>query len=423
MEQSSLWFEAIKNLEGLTGHVLPKVTSSGEKAYYELYTSYFQRVRQAMQEGKEIAAHSTFVPPEIFHAMDMVPVLLVSSSGAMTVCTRNYKHVLDTTRKYGVPLETCSAHRIQLGHFIEGWFPKPKFIVHMGAGCDAFSSSGNLTADLYGCPDFFIDVPWERSERGVEYLTNEFGRLVQFVEEQTGRKMNWDRLKEIMARTAEMTRLYREIAELRKAVPSPMEGRRAWQSYWMYWINAGTPEGVSWFTTVRDEVKDRVGRGIGAIPNEKLRLMDLFMPPQFSFQLQDWMAKDYGALFVTENIVFQWGEEELDPSKPLEALARRYFMSPITRCIMGPARDFMADAVKTAREYKVDGAVFWAQNACRQAGLIRPLKDALSEEAGIPTLVVDCDIMDPSFKPVEEMKIQLKDFIEILSERLREKPH
>ncbi|MFH2045111.1 MAG: 2-hydroxyacyl-CoA dehydratase family protein [Pseudomonadota bacterium] len=413
-----LWFKAVKNLEDITDHVLPKVKSSGEKAYYELYTSYFQKVTEAMRSGKEIAAHSTFVPPEIFHAMDMVPVLIVSSSGAMTVCTRNYKEAMDTSRGYGVPLETCSAHRIQLGHFVENWFPKPKLIVHMGAGCDAFASSGGVSADMYGLPDFFIDVPWENSERGVKYLANEFGRLIEFVEKVTGRKMDWDRLKENMAMTAEMTRLYIEIAELRKAIPSPMESRRAWQSYWMYWINAGTPEGVKWFTIVRDEVKARVEKGIGAIPNEKLRLLDLFMPPQFSFKLQDWLAKDYGALFVNESIVFQWGKDELDPSDPLEALAKRYFNAPMTRCIMGSSKDFINDSIKVVKDYKIDGAVFWAQNACRQSGIIRSLKDALSEQAGIPTLVVDCDIMDPTFVTVEEMQVKLKEFIEILSDRV-----
>lgn len=418
-----LWFKAVKNLEDITDHVLPKVKSSGEKAYYELYTAYFQRVTDAMREGKEIAAHSTFVPPEIFHAMDMVPVLIVSSSGAMTVCTRNYKEAMDTSRAYGVPLETCSAHRIQLGHFVENWFPKPKLIVHMGAGCDAFSSSGGVSADMYEIPDFYLDVPWEYSERGVKYLANEFGRLIEFVEKVTGRKMDWDRLKENMAMTAEMTRLYIEIAELRKAVPSPMESRRAWQSYWMYWINAGTPEGVKWFTIVRDEVKARVEKGIGAIPNEKLRLLDLFMPPQFSFRLQDWMAKDYGALFVNESIVFQWGKDELDPSDPLEALAKRYFNAPMTRCIMGSSKDFINDSIKVVKDYKIDGAVFWAQNACRQSGIIRSLKDALSEQAGIPTLVVDCDIMDPTFVTVEEMQLKLKEFIEILSDRVGQRTH
>ncbi|MFX0201297.1 MAG: 2-hydroxyacyl-CoA dehydratase subunit D [Candidatus Hodarchaeota archaeon] len=414
---SSLWFGAIKNLEGIMGHVMGRSKSEGERAYYELYAAYFQKVREAMKEGKDIAAHCTFIPPEIFHAMDIVPILLVSSSGAMTVCSRNYKEALDSSSKFGVALETCSGHRIQMAHFVEGWFPRPRFIVHMGTGCDAFSASSHISAEIYGCPDYYVDVPYEYNDRGLEYLTGEFERLVSFAEEITGRKMDWDRLTEIVAKTAEMTSLYREIAELRKAVPSPMESRRAWQSYWMYWINAGTSDGVKWFRTVRDEVKDRVNKGVGAVPNERVRLLDLFMPPQYSYELQDWMGEEYGALFVNESLIFQWGNEVLDPSRPLEALAKRYFIAPVTRCALGRGRDFLTDAVKQAREYKADGAVFWAQNACRQTGIMRSLKDALNEEAGIPTLVLDCDIMDPSFVSVTEMKKKLKDFLEILKYR------
>ena len=414
---SSVWFGAIKNLEGITDHVLPTVKSRGEKAYYETYTGYFKRVRDAIKDKKEIVAHCTFIPPEIFYAMDMVPILLVSSSGAMTVCSRNYEDALDSCHQYGVSMETCSAHKMQIAHFIEGWFPRPELVVHMGTGCDAFSASSHISAELYGCPDFYVDVPYEYDERGLAYLTGELERLVAFVEELTGRKMDWKRLEKIVEKTAIMTDLYLELADLRKVVPSPMESRRAWQSYWMYWINAGTPEGVKWFEIVRDEVKDRVKRGVGAIPNEKFRLLDLFMPPQYSYRLQDWMAREYGALFVNESFIFQWGDEALDPSKPLEALAMRYFMAPVTRCVLGAGRHFLEDAVKQAREYRADGAVFWAQNACGQTGIIRSLKDALDEEAGVPTLVIDCDIMDPSFVTVDEMKQNLSDFFTMLEMR------
>ncbi len=168
---SSVWLGAIKNLEGITAHVLPRAKSTGEASYYELYCAYYQRVRKAINEGKEIVAHSTFVPPEIFYAMDIVPILLVSCTGAMTVCARNYKEALDSCRRFGVSNETCSAHRIQMAHFIEGWFPRPVLIVHMGTACDAFSNSGHISKELYGCPDFYVDVPYDYTERGLKYLT------------------------------------------------------------------------------------------------------------------------------------------------------------------------------------------------------------------------------------------------------------
>jgi len=417
-QRGQKWFEAVKNLEGLMEHIAVRAKSPGERYFYIYYTRYFQKVIKAVEEGKEIAAHSTFIPPEIFYAMDIVPILLVSSCGAMTTNLKNYQEALDSCQKHGICAETCSTHRIQMAHFLEGWFPEPKLIAHMGGqGCDAFCNSGHVSAEIYGCPDFYVDVPNVETENGVKYLTEEFKDLVSFVEDVVKRKMDWDRLKEILTVTVEMTNLWREIGELRKMVPSPMESKRAWQIYWMYWIYTGSQEGLEWFRIVRDELREKVAKGEGAIPNERFRLLDLFMPPQYSFQLLDWMGKEFGAIFVNETLISRWGDGELDPSKPLEALVKRHFIAPVIPYALRPGRDLLSLTVKQAKAYKAHGAVFWAQNACRQTGMIGPLKDALREEADIPTLIIDCDVMDPSFVTVEEMKQRLKSFFEMLESR------
>ncbi len=411
------WAKAIEALEGICAHIQSRSVSRSDRLYYELYTKYFQKLKRAMEEGADIAAHSTFTPPELFYAMDMIPVLLVSSSGAMTVCAKNYKEALDSSKEYGISVETCSGHRIQMAHFIEGWFPRPKVVVDIGTGCDAFSNSGCISAELYGCPDFYIDAPYHYTERGVQYFAQELEELVQFLEEITQRKMDWERLKEMVRISAEMADRYREIAHLRKAVPSPMESRRAWQAYWIYWIYAGALEGLTWFRTLRDELKEKVEQKRGAVSQERFRLLDLFMHPQYTFKLLDWMGEKYGAVIVNEVIVFYWREGEMDPSKPLEALARRFYYAPVVRCALGSGKESLETAVKQAKEYKVDGALFWAQNNCRQAGIIGSLKDILAEEVGIPTLVIDCDIMDPTFVTVEEMRKKLEEFFEILEDR------
>jgi hypothetical protein len=78
----------------------------------------------------------------------------------------------------------------------------------------------------------------------------------------------------------------------------------------------------------------------------------------------------------------------------------------------------VADAIADAISHKVQGAVYWAHTGCRQAcATIRATKDALSEELEIPTMVVDMDIIDPTFVSEDEMKDKLESFFELLDER------
>lgn len=55
----------------------------------------------------------------------------------------------------------------------------------------------------------------------------------------------------------------------------------------------------------------------------------LYEPPIYDWKLIDWMERAHGAVIVTQPAYCQWGLGEIDPSKPLEALAHKTFIRPI----------------------------------------------------------------------------------------------
>lgn len=71
-----------------------------------------------------------------------------------------------------------------------------------------------------------------------------------------------------------------------------------------------------------------------------------------------------------------------------------------------------------SREARAQGAVFLAHIGC-QIGctMIRYFKDALQEEVGIPTLILDADLIDPTAMSLDEMQGKMEGFFEILDER------
>ena len=78
---------------------------------------------------------------------------------------------------------------------------------------------------------------------------------------------------------------------------------------------------------------------------------------------------------------------------------------------------FLQSIVDCALEYKVQGAIYYAHVGCRQsAALIRLIKDALND-VDVPTLVLDCDIVDKTVSPESEISAKLSQFFELLEER------
>ena len=227
--------------------------------------------------------------------------------------------------------------------------------------------------------------------------------------------MDWHRLSDIMENTRRSTEVFREIGELRKAVPSPMQNQHMIEMTLAQLLMSGSPELVTFYEAIRDEVKEVVEQGKGIVPQENFRLLTIFFHPAHAWKLLDAMQNEHGATIVAEPHLSPWAEGEIDPSEPLESLARKAFALYET----GPLGGYYLDRfVRQAIDYKADGALYWAHIGCRQTcACIRIIKDALMERAGIPTLILDNDLADPTYVSGEQMKSKLEEFFELLEER------
>ena len=94
------------------------------------------------------------------------------------------------------------------------------------------------------------------------------------------------------------------------------------------------------------------------------------------------------------------------------------FNSPFCRQMHGPGSEgLFDDCLNAAIDYKADGAIFWAHVGCRESNAtVRMLREHLKEKAGIPTLVLDVDIFDPTFIGEEAIKDKLEGFFELMDD-------
>jgi len=392
-------------------------TRESDKMYYDMLVQYYSRIIDAPKNGGFVAAHTVFFPMEILYALDIIPMHTEVTSWMIAMFLGEYSDLTSAGSEQGLAQEICSPHRGLAGAFALGSIPRPDVMLWSNLVCDNTAKSGELLMEINKCPGYFIDHPFQQTESEMTYLVEELGDMIRFLEYHSGRKMDYKRFSDVVANTDKQIQLYREINELRRAVPSPFNPLGFLQLISVGYLFSGQPEATMYLQTLRDELDADVRAHKGAIAQERFRLMTLFTPPMYLMGFLDKMSQHYGAVSVAEPFFCNWDDGRLDPEKPLESIARKSFMQPVMK-MFGPVGDGAIEHVrKSATDYKVDGAIYYADVGCRQScAMIKTFKDALNE-IDIPVLTVDCDVVDPAVTSQDEMSEKLERFFELLEDR------
>ncbi len=388
-----------------------------EAMYYELLGGYFNRLLDAEKNGDFIAAHTVFFPAELIYSLGLVPMHTEMTTWMASLFTGESSAILEAGATLGLATEICTPHRGLAGAFATKVVPRPSVMLWSNMVCDNTAKSGELIMELAGCPGHFIDHPFKDSPEEKRYLKEELSDLVGFLEEQSGKKMDWQLLADTVTRMDRQIELVREINELRKSTPSPLRPRGFLELLMVDYLFPGQPEAIEYLETLKDDLAGMVAAGRGAVSDERFRLMTLFIPPMYLMGFLDAIFEEFGATSVIEPFFTYWGEGRLDPADPLAAVVEKSYMLPEAR-MYGPLDERALNAVTDcATEYRVDGAVYYADVACRQScAMIKLFKDRLSE-IDVPTLTLDCDIVDPTITSREEVREKMERFFELLEDR------
>lgn len=421
--------DAIQGLIGIYEHRKTSPRGQTELLWYKYYIEHLKKIREAWEKGDFIISMFDGCPSEIPYALGLDCFRqVVYGPGAVAVGAKIEEPVLDSARQVGLMLETCSGWRMTVGMMLRGWIPKPGAVISGTPTCDTCAKCWPLIGHIAEVPAFFIDVPFPAaSEKNVPYVARELGRMVQWLEELSGKKMDWDKLRESVKMGRTMIELNREIQELLKAKPAAIGPRMTTHSYWFNWIYSGTPEGVHFLTSLRDEVRNKVSKGESWAPlskdgsrvEEKYRLISIPPVPQIRGKTMDWLWKEYGASVAISTFMI-WPDIEMDPDRPLESIARKYLNNPLVRQYYNPCESpygTVTTTVQAAIDYQADGVIIWGNPACdATSGFAKILRDRLAE-IDIPSVVFDHDPADPTYTSEDAMRDKMEEFIDVLESR------
>lgn len=389
--------------------------------YYQTKTqaAYFQKVVAAKDEGKTRAWVSLFVPTELFWAMDIVPFVVEQFVIQVLASGTGYQF-LDAGEAYGFPKEACSPHVATIGAALSGILPPPDVMVCSGQSpCDSAAVMFENLSYVMKTPVHYATVPYYQGEEAIQEFKAELKQLIAFLEETTGNKMDYDRLRQSLENYRAAQDYFIRFHKLRSLTPSPVSNRTAFASFGVGLTCSGMPETIDFYRAQYEEAKALADLGQGAAAEERHRILFHGPPPFWYMRLVDWIEKEYGAV-ITADVFNHFPMNNLgDTSDPLDALARRALT-----CFGGalmhtaPIRATVNWAVAAAKHYGVNGAIATTHFGCKQGcSRTRPIADGLRNELGIPVLILDIDVGNPAIVSVAQMELKLDQYFRVLEQQ------
>jgi benzoyl-CoA reductase/2-hydroxyglutaryl-CoA dehydratase subunit BcrC/BadD/HgdB len=383
--------------------------------YLQLVVKNVEQAVHAKDNGNFCALHSTQFPIEFFWPLGIMPLFNELYSTIVGIIGDDNQQFLSISDDIGFPCYICSYHRTFYGMAEVGAWPTPDFVVYSSSPCDSTPKGLEMAAKALGVPSFGLDRPYKIfTPQSMDYWLKEHRALIRFLEEQTGRRMDYDLLKEVTQLSYRATQVYREINELRRAVPCPMPAEAAFAPMAVYRAWAGTQTCIDFLEQLRDELTERVAKGIGAVPQEKFRYTYATSLPFFDLGIMAETEKRFGAVNVMDHL--QWWREDadwlIDSDDPLASLAYRVQFGT-SNSLHGTAMDHAEEVRQAALKCKADGVVYFNNRGCRHAaGGYRISKDTIERSLGIPWATINCDMLDKSFTSFDEVMDQLDVFFE-----------
>ncbi len=388
---------------------------------FEYLGPYFDTVMEASRTGKPIAWVNFGVMSELFWAMDVVPVVIDALTGAISGLGEANRYI-DLGEEHMADY-ICSNNKILLGACLAGEIPPPILMAHPSHPCDSNLATYPQIADYFGFPYFCIDMPYFRNERSIQYTAQELGKLVKLLEQTTNRKLDFDRLQEVMRYSNQAHELVLKLNGLRQHVPSPYSSLEMITEYGLLMSLAGTPQLVEYLQKKYDESKAKIERSEGHLDEEKLRLVWIYGAVTFDMGIFNWLEREYGAVSVSHmnnNFTIKPVEDISTMDGILRGWAKKIELMPMTRECGGPWENYLNAAIDLCRDYKADAAIFAGHIACKSNWAIAKLvKDRIYEELGVPVLNLQLDLFDSRVLSAEGIKAALDTFLTTVVESKR----
>jgi benzoyl-CoA reductase/2-hydroxyglutaryl-CoA dehydratase subunit BcrC/BadD/HgdB len=427
------------------------------KKMKEMLPRFFMRMMERRFSNEPLAWCMVGVPPELLKAFDLLwewP----ENFGTMCASRLVAPQFIEVAEGDGYSQELCSYVTNTMGYCklfketgeappespLPGGMGTPSMLLGSGFICEPrWKWFQSIATRFFDVPVFSSDPlapPWDvdphdpRIEAHYKLLLREdLHGQVEFLEKQTGKKLDLDLLRQIMELSTKALTYWRDTLALRKAIPCPMGSTDYFSAIIPQMYMVGEEEAVDFYREMYHEVKSRVDNKIGIADEEKFRFVWFGLPPWFNLGIFNYL-ESLGAVFPLESTYNVGDFFEVDLKDPLEALVQRNWQravrmhdygSEVMPELCNPAvfGGFYGSKLldEVVEDFHLDGAVMHLTRSCRAVSFGEVHTKNRLAEIGIPSLIFESDMADPRLWSDAQIKTRLHAFLETAERAKKER--
>jgi len=403
-----------------------------------MIAEHFHRLAQVPDTGRKCVY--TFVPgnlTELMLSFDALPVLpeINALQSGMRGKSRDYINVAE---KLGHSEDVCTYVKCDVGMLRSGnigptgeRLPNPDLLLLSYTGCFTFLKWFEILAQEYDAPTVMLHVPYQGdgviTDSMRKYVVGQLRKkVIPALEKITGQAYDEDRLKQLLARSAQAEDNLVHVLECAKNRPSPIDAYFGGVYYIgpIFTAFRGTQDAVEYYRALRAEIDERVrlGKGPvtpdGEIAEERYRIV-VEGPPNWTSFREFWkMFASEGAVVVASSYTKVGGVYDNgfrhDPNRPLESLAE-YCMGCYTNLNLPSRVDMLSNYV---RDYDADGFLVNSVKSCNSfsSGQLMIMRE-VENRTGRPGGFIESDLVDPRYFSASNIKNRLESYFQMIDQK------
>ncbi|MHC4740608.1 MAG: 2-hydroxyacyl-CoA dehydratase subunit D [Planctomycetota bacterium] len=398
---------------------------AASKTMRGVMSKYFTEMMGPEAEGKKIAWCTSVGPAELLRALGF-EVYFPENHGAMLGATRMATDLIPEANARGFSPDICSYLTSDIGSYLKGESPFNKMKLPGPPKADVLVFNTNQCRDVKDWFSFYArewNVPCigvhtpraigEVDDIIVTSVAKQIKALVESLEEIAGTKLDYDKLKEVIALSKKCTELWKAVLETAANVPAPITFFDGTIQMGPAVVLRGTQAAIDYYEILLAELKQRIADGVGAVEGEKYRIYWEGMPIWGKLKNLALQFMELETAVVASTYCNSWIFEDLDPDKPFEGMARAYSSLFICRSDE-PKEDYMERMIE---QYKIDGILYHNAKTCPNNSNNRyDMPQRLQAKTGKPFVSIDGDLNDLRLYSEEQTRTNIEAFIEQLSQ-------
>ncbi len=317
-----------------------------------------------------------------------------------------------------------------------GKYPKPDFAFQDHICC-SHAKWYQHVAEYKHIPYFCIDVsvgPYHlMSDDKLDFVVGQMQESIEFLEKVTERKYNDELLIEAVKNETRATSAWAAVCAMNKAIPAPLDEKSMYSLYVLGTLNKSKKEFADFYEELRDEVADRVARGIAAVPNERCRIMSDTQPPwgflKIFRYLEGFGAVSIGSLYTFSLIGIwedqpdgSWGPRRTPMSLGIPMDTRAQTLRVLADWNLSkPEWQHFYDAdlkskmmLRIVKEWKLDGVMLHLNRGCEGLSCGIMENRLAIAESGIPVMTFEGNMGDEREFDVAKTQDRIDTFMETL---------